>query len=239
MPAQNHLSHIMNQPKKPTHHKLTGRIILLIVALSIFRLLNGCIFRCNCPETEILDIGFNKTILSNINNSDGYLWYHQQTDSIPAAAIGFSIVLCDSNFYENPEYYFVQQNHIPPTLIKGAYAWECFCNEFDFRPGGKLSSINILTLFDFNTNYPAGSDISHLFVATASGTDFELHNMYATCEELIDWIQHKEILPLPEIKFNLFLKDSPQNDSLRLQFNFKFDDNSFVEMNSSLVHIIP
>lgn len=222
----------------PTINKPVKKIVILVFSLFLLRLITGCIFRCNCPDTEILDINFNKLIINNINNSDGYIGYHHISDSVPAKAIGFNILVCDSIYYENPDYYYVQNRQHFQPFIKGAYAWQCFCNEYDYHPNGNIIAIRVNSLFDFNAEYPAGSDISHLYVALAPYYDFNTKGMYASIDELLVWIQNNKVLDLPEIELSLFLKEAPTSDSIQLVFRFEFDDNSFLDANSPVIYPI-
>ncbi|MGF7138770.1 hypothetical protein [Roseimarinus sediminis] len=224
---------------KNTPGRLIRNLFLLFIGLTLLRLVSGCIFRCSCPETEVVDITYNKALISGIDNSDGYTWYHQLADSIPAGAIGFNIVLCDSNYFENPAYYFVQNKAYFQPFIKGAYAMqECICNQYDFKAEDGIRTLSISTRYDFSDDYPAGSDLTHLLVALVPNYPVDLQGMYLSFDELLEWLQKLDVLDLPETEMDLFLKEAPTNDSLQLVFSFEFDDASCLAASSPVIYPI-
>ncbi len=208
--------------------------LLIIVSVALLRLMAGCIFNCDCPTPEVLDLNYNKAIITSVNNADSYISFNPATDLIPAKAIGFEIILTDTLHYEKPDYGYVQRPFVRMSFFNEAYAWDCDCLYFEFRPIKKMSSIHVRTLFDFSPDYKAGSDMTDIFVGYISTK----RGMYSSLDDIISYSGSKDRLFEPTIDFSLFLKQAPTTDSLKFEITFEFDDNSFVTDSTAVVYPI-
>lgn len=117
---------------------------------------------CECPEPEYRLFSNEAMLVTTIDNS------LQEprvvtTDSIPVAAFGLlvhverSLVACGGR---------------RQFLLNGAYAMSCLCEDIIAGPRDTVSSIGIHTINELSDDYPAGSDVSHLFMIRRSRLNY-------------------------------------------------------------------
>lgn len=221
------------------NYKALNKTLLIITSIFLVKLMAGCIFRCQCPDVKILDLTFNKSIIKAIDNSDNYIQYIQTADSIPNKAVGFEIEIMDSSYIDEYSYELYAQTKSPILLgFKGAYAWQCYCNYYDYRPTKTIENISLITLFDFSEDYPAQTDISSLFLGYIDRYDFDNKNLYSNVNQILKYYNAFDPLESSSIKFEIYLTKPVMNDSLQLEITFEFDDNSFLSDTTSVVYTI-
>ncbi len=134
-------------------HKKT---IISFFLIFVFQFIFGC-FLCNCPQPKGISFDF-----------DAIIFNKKLTKPNAKNEIAFAVTLVDSskvNALNNKIGSFMSQ------------AMACSCsNEYGVLKSN-IKALQIITKFDFNNLYKAGSDISELFVANSNNLDYpyELH----------------------------------------------------------------
>ena len=213
------------------------KVIFLFTIAMLFKLTTSCLFRCDCPEPEEVEFNLNTSEIALIDNSGYYPYYNSTSDTIPSRAIGFSITLSDSS--TNNIYYGALPAKYKPgfsSFIKGAYAWSCDCEFWNFTAKQKLKDIKFTTLSDFNEEIPANTDISHLLVGTVNEYNFDGHGMYKSLNNTISYLAQERNYSTPILSFELYLTQAPESDSIRFEITYEFDDNSSISDTTKTIY---
>lgn len=127
-------------------------LVLLLPVLADF-LITGC---CDCPESTMLSYENCQLIVENLDNA-GADPVITETDTILKEAYGIRLLVERSQ----P---MCQHNTIP-GFGSAVFATSCSCDpDVIYTAIDSASAIKIITLNYFNSEYPANSDVSELFL---------------------------------------------------------------------------
>lgn len=134
--------------------KLLWKIALLASLPFLFQLLGSC---CECPETDYLTYYNCEIFAENLDNS-GIHPERPLRDSITANAYAIGLFLNKSDAVCE-----IKSNSFPLGL-SGAYAVSCDCPpELVYEVENEITTIRIISLVNFSSEYPAGSDLTSKF----------------------------------------------------------------------------
>lgn len=137
------------------------RLSILFIAALIIDLCAGC---CDCDESTELGYSQCELELGLIDNS-GQEPTLSAADSIPLAAFGIELQV-------TPSEQLCHRPRIPSILSQSAYATSCDCPPpVSYLPLENLSSLQVITLEDFDAEHPANSDVSDSFFDLESVTE--------------------------------------------------------------------
>jgi hypothetical protein len=199
-----------------------ARAFTILTLVFLVRLVFSC---CNCTEQEAT-YQFDHLLISNINNAE---WTANQTDFdvMYDEAVAFRMTLIDSSSTE----YHLAQNRRP--ALTGAMAMQpCEC-PWHFFIRHEISEFSVISLRDFSTDKPAGTDISSSFVFQTGW-----NHLYVNIDSLIprlnlDYISYEQ----PKKVIDLFCKDRVENDSLQLVFQIHFVNGDVIADTSNVIAI--
>ncbi len=108
-------------------------------------------------------------------------------------------------------------------LTQTAYAFDCECSIISqYRAKNKITGLKVITLNDFNTEYPKDTDITSLFIVQRSGfktpEDFIASDNLNLITIKNENLSFEEVASLDENKnFDLLLKTAP-SEAIERQF---------------------
>lgn len=216
-----------------------SRILIIVIAAMLIKLVTSCfLFDCNCPEPLVIGMEFNRVRVCSTDNPNFYSTnFPVEQKILPAKAVAFFIELSDTL---NREYYndFAKCKVAKPVWggFNSAMAFSCDCNETDFFPKKVLQSISIFTRYPINDSIVPGNDITHLFLGRQENV-YDTSNLYQTIGEITDYHNKIAVYDEPITAFSIYLKGEVQNDSLQLDINFNFDDNSCISTTTSTIYL--
>lgn len=214
------------------HPNRTSIFLLLSLSLSFA----SCRKEFECKnEPTILELDLNKISLVPLDNSGDYLPFKPSNDSIPRSAIAIQVDVTDDAYLD--------ENGIP-TYYKSGMLDEVSAKEYVFCDffypkyylTKKITAIRILTLQDFSANYPAGSEVSDLFLVWDMGIAYEHNYMYVTLNDLITYLNFSKSISGPVIQFYSVLTIPAMSDKLELTVVFEFDDNSEIAATTPIIY---
>ena len=171
----------------------TKRVSIIILTVFLLRVIISC---CDCPKLNEHKYSYDNLSVYNLDNS-GQNPVISLTNIVPSKAYGieidFSLIRVALNRSKTL------------TVFPEAFAQDCFClDSLQYIAKDTITSIDITTIDDFDSQRPANSDVSYLFKILQN-------NSYVTFQEYINQpeIIYQNKIPEKEI-LQLFLLQPPQ-----------------------------
>ncbi len=201
---------------------MVKKVLVLIVAVSILRIISGC---GDCPDDPVY-FEFDGLSISNLDNSGA--WSQVATsDTMFNEAVAFGISITG---YIGPERF--KSSLLNSSGFSSCYAFGSECPEI-LKPLHQLTAINITTLFPIDSATPANSHVSNLFVAS----DASYGNLYQSLTSLIEDIKDKTYSDISEEAFNIYLKSKVLNDKARFIISMRLDNDSIISDTTNTIYI--
>jgi hypothetical protein len=104
-----------------------------------------------------------------------------------------------------------------------------------YGANSRIDEISILTLFKINSNIPANSVVSDLFLCSGKSGYYN-SELYIPLNQLYPLI-NQVYEDYPETQFRLFLKNKVEADSAKFIINVKLSDNTVLADTTNLIFI--
>ena len=181
-----------------------AKVLLLTILLTVGFSFQNCSIRCNCPvfEGEFFDIQGMDIV--NYTTSSGDEIEENEVVEFPfygSMTLLFDVDYVASNCRHNNSGGF--------SLMSSAYACSCLDNGISGSKNEKISSLNIVTLNDFNDDFMANDTINELI--NVRGTQLNVNEYLASDTSLIRNRAFEMDLSIPpslneEFKVKVFLE---------------------------------
>lgn len=172
-----------------------SRILLILSFPLLSEVLISC---CDCNETVNAHYSNTELLLENLDNSKREILIAGET--VPRRAYGIRLLI-------NKKEIACAPSHI--GFLPAAYARSCGCPpDVQFLARDSITNIQVFTVNNFNSSYPAQSDVSELFNVFEQQTFSSIYNYLLNKETTID---HELAYQQP---VNLLLLSAPAQNTL-------------------------
>lgn len=195
----------------------TKKVLFIILTTFLIRVIISC---CDCLQPEEYLYSFDYFSVYNLDNS-GKLPIISETNTVPKEAYGIQI---DFSLIR------ISLNHTKPFLMFPEGRAECFCKDTLFTTRDTISSIEVLTIKDFDLQHPANSNVSELFKVLT-------YSMYLTLQEYLDQPERVYYSHVPEKEpLCIFLLKTPDNiGEQQFKIEIMFSDQRMLSMTTNPV----
>jgi hypothetical protein len=196
----------------------TKKVLFIILTTFSIRVIISC---CDCLQPEEYFYSFDYFSVYNLDNS-GKLPIISETNTVPKEAYGIQI---DFSLIR------ISLNHTKTFMMfPEGKAFDCFCKDTLFTARDTISSIEVLTIKDFDLQHPANSDVSELFKVLT-------YSMYLTLQEYLDQPEkvYYSYMPAKE-PLSLFLLRTPDNiGEQQFKIEIMFSDQRMLSLTTNPV----
>lgn len=214
---------------KPKH-------VLFLIYILIIAYTSSCT-KCECGDNPYQsDLEYNSIKVASIANSTEYLDFDNEQDSIPRKAIAIKIVLEDT---VSREWIRVNSSQFSYTCTNAfGIDHPLHCDWFGpaYQLLNKITAIRVITQYNYSEDYPAGTEVTELFLAYYNTYEFETLGLYCKIDSVINHY-NSSVWAGDPIAFSLVLTEEAQADSLLFDIAVEFEDNS--ELYTTLNVIYP
>ncbi len=172
---------------------------------------------CNCPEPKSFSFDFDKLLYEKII---------QKTSE--ANEIAFSIILKDSSQI------LVSNKKSKGSFIPVAIACSCRSSIYGVLKS-PIKNLNIYSYYDLNNNYKAGSDVSELFVGSATFYEntSRLYDKLNTTKTNLNNLNYYvgDLKPLEKVqkKVSFFMRVKPLVTKSKFKVKVEFENGQILE----------
>lgn len=216
------------------------RTFTYLISILLYSIISSCQSDCDCGDTPpyVTDLIFTTIKTTSVDNSGNWPSFEKEATTIPYKAIGLRIAITDTvkrEIVANVEYKGTQTQC--SSWLLGDY--DIICDWFG--PAGilkkKISALRIVTLHDFSSEYPAGTEISSLFKASLRQFSFEEY-LYIELDSVIQLYNRAKYHDPGITNFDLVLAQPALCDSMLLEVSVEFDDNSALTDTTNAIYPI-
>jgi len=204
--------------------RIYSRALLIISVFFLIRLGFSC---CNCVE-QVAEYQFDSIEITNIDNSE-WTANHSDYNKMYPTAVAFRVNVADTSFRG----YYEMAQVWSPKLPSAMAMQPCEC-PFHFFLKNEISKVSVITLRDISPDKTAGSDIADSFVWQQGW-----NHMYQSVDSLLN-IMNKPFYDYrnPQKSIQFYCRDSVQNDSLQLVFQFQYTNGEMLSDTTELISIL-
>ena len=197
----------------------------LLKVIVIFILSFGMRLFFSCTPPDPIEMNYNTVSLLGIDNSGQYIRSYSQIDTMYAEAVALELTVSDSI-----QHYAQNFNKIIESFsFTSAMA---FSIDYSFIPVSKIEKIEVITLFDIDSEIKAGDDISeHIVFAKDSSFEMYKNNHQAIAE--LNGVQSE-----PSSSIGIILRKTVRNAKAQFKVNILLDDNQELSCVSEMLTII-
>lgn len=193
--------------------------------------------KCDCGGNPYRsELEYNSINVVSIDNSDRHTSFLNSRDSIPRKAIALKIELEDTVYRE---WTVVETTSNTSCRNSWGVPVELHCDWFGpiYHLTNKMAAIRVITRYDYSEEYPAGTEITDLFLAYYNTHEFETVGLYCEIDSAINHFNTSPWARDP-IELYLALANAVQADSLLFDVAIEFEDNSELATQSEVIYPI-
>ncbi len=191
---------------------MSRKIVISYLVLFVLRFLLSCI--CDCPRPKPIKLTFDRLETIMFIRPD-----------LEAREIGYQLTLTDTSKIQ---------------YVSAKFSWfntalACSCSDpFYGEAASRLKEIKIITTNNFSSTIPANTDVSNLFVGAYD-------RYHTTHNQLLDTLprlaanftnQNFELSGYTKKDLFLYLKEKPDNLSVKFKIQLIFEDGQVLETNT-------
>ncbi|MHC8949783.1 DUF5034 domain-containing protein [Sphingobacterium hungaricum] len=203
------------------------KIILILFVPFLLQVIIAC---CECENTlRTLNFTNKSILLDNLDHSGSEIKF-SATNTVVKEAYGIYVrVLREEVSFYDP---------IKSLSLQGAYACSCV-EDIRYLPKENVTSVQVLTLRDFDTNHPTNSDVTSLFKVFEQGNaHYEIK--YTPIVDYFDLLNKTHYnYGVEGISFDIFLLTPPSvASSQQFMVRMTLSDGRIIEGVTPLVELI-